>query len=546
MQTKLLPVFVALLIAMYLLYCPLTFMLMDRIFEKQKHGRLYRGLITFTATAVTLTTSALVGGSVYSYLAIFLLLTISLRLLYESRWAEILFCSSACIIHIMALRAITTAIFSIATGLSIYGVANDTFWFVVSIAASATVTNLAIVAVIRFIPAYRIKILNQHSEQQYFMIAWMTVFNLYLLYNANVFRLSASHPTLTGNELIAPTAILLGLYIVLFFAFKTAVLLGYEEKSVELQQEVYREQQYRSAATKDSLATYEVNVTKNLFLEGSDPWGEELGETARCYSDVLSFASRRLIHSEDIATAVKQVMPANLIREYEAGKSETTVEYRRLLESGEYIWVRAVVNLLRNKETGDIIAFICVRDIDEEKRHQLGLQYRAERDPLTGLYNKEMTGKLINERLRFGSPRNSSVLFMIDVDCFKGINDHFGHVYGDSVLCELGAKLRLIFRSDDIVGRIGGDEYIAFMENGVGRQLIEERAAQICEAFYTLYKDSQNGDHVISGSMGVAISPKDGISFEELYHHADIALYVAKRSGRNTFAFYDGGGGDVV
>lgn len=546
MQTKLLPVFAVLLPLMYLLYWPLMFRLMDSIFEKKKRSKLYQIPITLVAGFVTLITSSLEGGSFCTYLFGFLMLIFALRFLYSGRWGETLFCSSACIIHVMALRAITTALFSMATGLSIYRVSNAPFWSVASVAVAATVTNLAIVAVIRFIPPHKVKILNQHREQQFFMIAWMTVFNLYLFYNANVFDMPANHPTLTGNQLIAPVAILLGLYIVLFFAFKTAALLGYEEKSVELQQEVYREQQYRSAATQDAIAAYEVNLTQDLFLDGHQRWVEELGDMANCYSDLLSFASHRLIHSEDSTCAVKQVMPNSLLREFESGKVETAVEYRRLREGGEYIWVRAVINLLRNRETGDVIAFICIKDINEEKRHQLDLQYRAERDPLTGLYDKEMTGKLINEKLQVGSTRSSSVLFMIDVDGFKGINDNFGHVYGDGVLCELAAKLRQIFRSDDIVGRIGGDEYIAFMENCTSRQIIEEKAAQICEAFYAPYKDSGGVDHIISGSVGIAVSPKDGASFEELYHHADIALYQAKRDGRNTSAFYMGSTGGAV
>lgn len=546
MLLKLLPMFAALLAIMYLLYWPLIFKLMDGIFKKQMRGKLHRIPIALGAATVTLFTSTLEWGSFYTYLIAFLVLICSLRFLYDGSWGETLFCSSACIIHVMALRAIVASLFSMATGLSVYWVSNTPFWSVVSIAVAAAATNLAIVAVIKFIPAHRVRILNQHREQQFFMIAWMTVFNLYLFYNANVFDMPANHPTLTGNQLIAPVAILLGLYIVLFFAFKTTVLLGYEEKSAVLQQEVYLEQQYRDAATKDALATYEVNLTKNLFLDGHQHWAEELGEMALCYSDLLSFASRRLIHSEDSTVAVKQVMPDSLIRKFESGKSESSVEYRRLLEGGEYIWVRAVVNLMKNRETGDIIAFICIKDINEEKRHQLDLQYRAERDPLTGLYDKEMTGKLINEKLLANSARNISVLFMIDVDCFKGINDSFGHVYGDGVLCELAAKLKQIFRSDDIVGRIGGDEYIAFIENCVNRKIVEEKAAQICEAFYAPYKDSMGIDHIISGSVGIAVSPKDGISFEELYHHADIALYQAKRDGRNTSAFYMGSPGGAV
>ncbi|MEF9955123.1 MAG: bifunctional diguanylate cyclase/phosphodiesterase [Clostridium sp.] len=195
---------------------------------------------------------------------------------------------------------------------------------------------------------------------------------------------------------------------------------------------------------------------------------------------------------------------------------------------------------MKNIETEDIIAYAYVKDIDKEKKRQLKLQYMAERDLLTGLYNKEITGKLVKEHLSGTQDSIESALFMIDVDDFKNINDHFGHVYGDAVLCEFGEKLGRAFRCDDIVGRIGGDEFIAYIKSGASEKIVREKAEEILKAVMITYKDSQGVEYSISSSIGVAMVPKDGRSFEEIYQHADTALYMAKCGGKDRYQLYDG------
>ncbi|MEG1139883.1 MAG: EAL domain-containing protein [Lachnospiraceae bacterium] len=168
------------------------------------------------------------------------------------------------------------------------------------------------------------------------------------------------------------------------------------------------------------------------------------------------------------------------------------------------------------------------------------LQRRVERDPLTGLYNKEITGNLVNEYLGSNPPPLGAVLFMIDVDNFKTINDQLSHAFGDAVLCELADKLHSIFRDDDIVGRIGGDEFIVCIKKVTSMKLAKEKAEAICKSFYVSYKGIQEEEYRISGSVGIAIAPNDGITFEELYNHADAALYQVKNNNKNGYKFYDG------
>ena len=123
---------------------------------------------------------------------------------------------------------------------------------------------------------------------------------------------------------------------------------------------------------------------------------------------------------------------------------------------------------------------------------------------------------------------------MIDLDNFKLVNDNFGHVRGDEVLTETAQKLASMLRSGDVVGRIGGDEFMVCLKCVPDRNVIEKRAKSICEKLVT----EISPDVTISGSLGIAMYPDDGVIFEELYQNSDTAVYKAKDLGRNCWEFY--------
>ncbi|MEG1847550.1 MAG: GGDEF domain-containing protein, partial [Lachnospiraceae bacterium] len=132
-----------------------------------------------------------------------------------------------------------------------------------------------------------------------------------------------------------------------------------------------------------------------------------------------------------------------------------------------------------------------------------------------------------------------ALLFLIDIDNFKKINDTMGHAFGDEVLKTIGAKLKMEFRKSDICGRVGGDEMLIFLKD------IEDGRLQ-CEAerVIAIYKNFGVGEYVkytVTASIGAAVYSRDGKTFEELYKAADQALYRAKRNGKNQLMFYKKG-----
>lgn len=162
---------------------------------------------------------------------------------------------------------------------------------------------------------------------------------------------------------------------------------------------------------------------------------------------------------------------------------------------------------------------------------------RMDTDALTGLYNKAATERKIREYME-KNPRGQGMLFIVDLDYFKRINDTLGHAFGDEVLRSFGHRVTALFRTSDIMGRTGGDEFVIFLKDVNEEQYLEAQAKKLGQFF----EDFQVGEYVkysVTASIGTAIFSRDGSEFESLYKAADAALYVSKERGRNQITFYN-------
>ena len=155
-------------------------------------------------------------------------------------------------------------------------------------------------------------------------------------------------------------------------------------------------------------------------------------------------------------------------------------------------------------------------------------------DALTGILNKQSTEDQINSWLASEQCIGFQIFMMLDIDGFKSINDVYGHMTGDEILRELGTLLRREFRDSDIVGRIGGDEFCILLKNNTSEYLASTRAELLCRHVRQLsFHGIPSGSITIS--VGAAICPHHGRSYNELYASADKALYKTKRGGKNGY-----------
>lgn len=160
---------------------------------------------------------------------------------------------------------------------------------------------------------------------------------------------------------------------------------------------------------------------------------------------------------------------------------------------------------------------------------------QASTDSLTGILNKGTFRTGVCDAM--DKNKNGLALFIIDLDDFKSVNDKLGHVMGDKVLTDVAKKLSLIFGGIDKVGRIGGDEFSAFVPMDKNEEAAVEYAKVACAEIENTY--SAHGESVhVSVSVGIAFYPGDGSDYEQLYKNADSALYRCKKSGKNTYAVY--------
>lgn len=169
-----------------------------------------------------------------------------------------------------------------------------------------------------------------------------------------------------------------------------------------------------------------------------------------------------------------------------------------------------------------------------EKKKQL--EDKADTDLLTGLNNKLATERKIKEYMA-QNPNSQCLMFLLDIDNFKKINDTMGHAFGDEVLRSLGLQIGAIFRASDIIGRIGGDEFMIFLKAVETKEAIQKEAKKV-ENFFKSFQAGEYVKYKATASIGAAIFPQEGSDFEALYKAADQGLYKAKKRGKNQLAFY--------
>lgn len=156
---------------------------------------------------------------------------------------------------------------------------------------------------------------------------------------------------------------------------------------------------------------------------------------------------------------------------------------------------------------------------------------QGEYDPLTRLYNRRGAESQIQTELDAG---HAGILLMIDVDCFKAVNDNYGHEYGDKILVDVARCLQKFFRKDDIIMRYGGDEFVVFIRGTIGREALKRRLGALCREIHEL-DTFPDGTHT-SISIGAApYNGRSGEDYESLCRRADVQLYQAKSAGRDGF-----------
>jgi diguanylate cyclase (GGDEF)-like protein/PAS domain S-box-containing protein len=187
-----------------------------------------------------------------------------------------------------------------------------------------------------------------------------------------------------------------------------------------------------------------------------------------------------------------------------------------------------------NERDGYLVAVV---DITERRKAEARIAYMAHHDGLTGLPNREHFQERLKQALDQAGSKRVGVL-CIDLDLFKNVNDSFGHPVGDRLLKQVAERLAQAVRGANLAARLGGDEFAVILSADVSPNEASACAAQLIELLSAPY-DIDGLETVIGASIGIALSPGDGLTSEELLRNADMALYRAKSDGGGVHHFFE-------
>ena len=341
-----------------------------------------------------------------------------------------------------------------------------------------------------------------------------------------VFFIKANVWLISSQPLLVLALFVICLLVVIAFVLDAKLRKAIKEN----QSFISREEKYKKfiELTNDMIFEYDIQTD---IMNHSERYKSVFGRNPIVYNYTEALVELPYVHTAD------QSVFKEFCTSLHIGKSSFSYEFRFLNKSGEYEWCHINGSSfcedkgLPNKVFGRII------NVDTQKRKLDRLRFKAQRDLMTNVYNKKTTSDKINDTITKGKKYERHALLVIDIDDFKHVNDTYGHLQGDRVLTTIVSNMVNNFREDDIVGRIGGDEFVVLMKNVSGREQIVQKAEAICKIFNRTYQYNEEKLQV-SCSIGIAVYPMDGTSYDELMEHADLALYEVKSDGKNSYMLY--------
>ncbi|PWY57607.1 histidine kinase [Legionella qingyii] len=218
---------------------------------------------------------------------------------------------------------------------------------------------------------------------------------------------------------------------------------------------------------------------------------------------------------------------------------EETVELESYRRSGEVFWCEVSVAPVRDS-FDNVKHYVCIlNDVTQRREMEQQLIQQATHDSLTELPNRVLLIDRVDQAILLAKKKGSMLGFLfLDLDHFKMTNDTLGHSIGDRLLQAVSNRLLIATDDFDTVCRLGGDEFVVLLQD-VATELQAQQKAE--EILTSIAKPIQIDQHnlKITGSIGISYYPKDGDDYESLMKCADLSMYHAKDSGRNTYRTYD-------
>lgn len=304
-----------------------------------------------------------------------------------------------------------------------------------------------------------------------------------------------------------------------------------QERAMEL--EYMRKSDFYKAMLSETAAYAEVDVESGLLQTAGGLWAPYVEECQRSglpFSQTVDPHITELVHAEQADHYRQLLSTQGMTAIARDGDATRTLSFQRKVGDG-YRWMKLVIHIFKERFSENLYALLYLKDINEEKKRELAQEAAASHDPLTGVYNrKAFSDQVIGYMTEETAP--SGALAILDLDDFKSINDTYGHLEGDNALKTLTQVLQATFRRRDIIGRLGGDEFLVFIKDVTEQKILDKRMEHLYE---TLHKA---GKIPLTCSVGIAlVHPKD-FSYEKSLEQADHALYYSKEHGKDRYTYF--------
>ncbi|MFW2489208.1 diguanylate cyclase domain-containing protein [Clostridium chromiireducens] len=313
--------------------------------------------------------------------------------------------------------------------------------------------------------------------------------------------------------------------------FSYSVVINITESKVVQEKLRLSEERYRIIMSQTEDIIFEWNITEDTVYF-SENWNEKFGYKSVIINISKNIYKTNFIHKNDIRKLGK------MLNDIIYGDSYTETEIRVRKNENEYIWCKMRITAMFDEDGNIFKAIGIIIDIDKEKKEAEELLYKAQRDSLTGLYNKGTSQSIVEDYLMNEGKDINGALFVMDLDNFKAVNDNLGHLAGDIVLTEISTIISNVFQENSIIGRVGGDEFIIFLKNVNSEEDIRKKAEELISGFRNT-SNTEILDHNVSGSIGIAKYPEHGKSYKELFISADKASYSAKNNGKGRYCIFN-------
>jgi diguanylate cyclase (GGDEF)-like protein/PAS domain S-box-containing protein len=292
--------------------------------------------------------------------------------------------------------------------------------------------------------------------------------------------------------------------------------------NAELYQQVHVERERLSSIT--------LNIGEGVCAIDADG---KLTFVNRAAADMIELPSRSITIDDPVSDGALTAPDFLLAPAREAMRTGRTIredDARFRGKNGGTIPVAYTASAVMSDGTpsGAVIAF---RDITERKAFEDELHHHAFYDSLTGLANRRLLVERLDQALRQSAlDRKTHALIFVDVDRFKSINDSLGHVTGDEFLVAIGARMKGVVRSNDLLARFGGDEFVVLLEDVAGVEVAVAAARRICATVEQPMVLPDGYELVASASVGIALT-EPGKTADDVLRNADVAMYDAKAKG---------------